>query len=155
MAVTLPREGRYSPGVSRHDWAEARRRLEAEPNEWVLPVDDEVSNGSVSWLRARGPRVLSDIRREVEYRLRETHTADGANTVVGTLYARYTPGQAAPPYVRVSLNDEQVREIREAYANGGVTQIVLADKYEVSNSTINAIVRGVTHRDAGGPVTTA
>lgn len=153
MAVTLPREGRYSPGVARHDWAEARRRLEAEPGEWVLPLDDEVSNSSVSWLRARGPRALSDIRREVEYRLRNTRTPEGTSTAVGTLYARYTPGEPAPAYVRVHLTDDQVREIREMYAAGDVTQYDLADKFDVSNSTINSIVRGITHRDAGGPVT--
>lgn len=152
MAVVLPREGRYLPNTTRYDWSEMRRRLEAEPGEWVLPLEAEVSNGTVSWLRKRGPILLADINHEIEYRLRGTHLAGNSSTVVGTLYARWTPGQTAPPYVRGDLTPEQVVAIREEYAAGGISQQALGDKHGVGTATINRIVRGLSYTTIGGPI---
>jgi hypothetical protein len=152
MAVALPREGRYRLGTARHDWNEAHRRLMAEPGEWVLPIDGEVSNGTVSWLRARGPLVLAEIRENVEYRIRATHPAEGSSTTLGTLYARYTPGEPVAPYIRGPLTPEQVIAAREEYATGDITQQALADKFGTSASTMNALVRGLSYRHVGGPI---
>jgi len=42
------------------------------------------------------------------------------------------------------LTDELVREIRDRYAAGGVTQKALAEDYGVVKSTVGMIVRGET-----------
>lgn len=151
MAVVLPRAGRYNPKVLLHDWDEARRRLEAEPGEWVLPLDNAVSSGTVSWLRREGPVPLRDIHTEVEWRLRESRLVEGTTTLVGTLYARYTPGQKAAKYPPGMLTDEQVREARERYAAGGVSQYALSRDFGISLAGMNNILRGATRMAAGGP----
>lgn len=152
MAVTLPREGRYQPRSNQFDWEEARRRLEAEPNEWVLPLDKQITNGSVSWLRRTGPIALRDIHDEIEFRMRDSKPTGTGSRAIGTLYARWTPGQKAPEYRAGLLSDEEVRAMREAYATGEVTQSALAEKYGMSNGGINTILHGRSRLAAGGPI---
>jgi hypothetical protein len=152
MAVDLPRDGRYMPAALRHDWAKMRERLVAEPGEWVIALDREVSNGSVSWLRRTGPLALREIKDEIEYRLRDTHALEGVTTRVGTLYAKWTPGQTAEPYKAGVLTDDQVVEVREAYAAGGVSQQTLAEKYGMSLSGMNSLLHGKVRVAAGGPL---
>jgi len=50
------------------------------------------------------------------------------------------------------LNTGQVLAIREAYAEGDVTQAELAREYEVSQMTVSQIVRGQSYMDVGGPI---
>lgn len=151
MAVTLPREGRYKPRSAQ--WEEARRRLEAEPGEWVMPLDERITKGSASWLRRSGPIALRDIREEVEYRLRETRVVDG-KSASGVLYARYTPGVKAPAYKSGLLSDEEVRAAREEYAAGEISQQSLAEKYGMSLTGMNGILNGHYRVSAGGPLGT-
>ncbi len=60
---------------------------------------------------------------------------------------------------RRSLTPDQVREMREAYAAGEMTQCQLAEKYGVVQNHVSNIVRGRDQRggsyylDAGGPLT--
>lgn len=153
MAVTLPRDGRYKPKVRRHDWDEVRARLEAEPGEWVKPLDDAmISSGSVSWLRRGGPLALQDIAPEIEYRLRHTVNSHLGSQAEGILYARWTPGEAAPPAYPGKMTNDQVREAREEYAAGGISQADLAAKYGMGLSGMNSVLRGHTRVDAGGPI---
>lgn len=152
MAVSLPREGRYLPRAMVNDWEEARRRLEAEPGEWVLPLDGQVSSGIVSWLRRSGPIALADIREEVEYRLRDSTQLTKPRSRVGTLYARYTPGETAPEYVSGVMTDEQVVQARQAYATGEVTQRALAEQYGISPVGMHMILTGKSRLSAGGPI---
>jgi len=49
------------------------------------------------------------------------------------------------------LTNNQVSEIRETYAIGGVTQKQIAAKYGVSRSAISLIVRGDRRKVQGGP----
>jgi hypothetical protein len=154
MAVTLPREGRYLPRETSYDWAEARRRLEAEPGEWVLPLDAPISSGAVGWVRRTGPVALRDIREEVEYRLRETVLNESGTVRSGTLYARWTPGQKAPEYQSGSMTDAEVLAAREAYAAGDVSQAALAEKYGVSGVGMHMILIGRSRADVGGPLHT-
>lgn len=50
------------------------------------------------------------------------------------------------------LTDEQVVEIREAYARGGVTQVDLAEGYGVTQGLISGIVNGRRWPHVDGPV---
>ena len=50
------------------------------------------------------------------------------------------------------LNNEQVRQIREAYAKGAL-QKDLGKQYGLRQTTISKVVCGETHIDAGGPIT--
>jgi len=48
------------------------------------------------------------------------------------------------------LTDRQVKEIREQYARGGITQKQLGNKYGVTFQTISKIVRGERRKTQGG-----
>jgi len=48
---------------------------------------------------------------------------------------------------RAILDRKQVEEIRARYAEGGVSQFVLAAEYHVAQTTISAIVRGIVWKD--------
>jgi transcriptional regulator with XRE-family HTH domain len=52
-----------------------------------------------------------------------------------------------------TLSDESIREMRERYAAGGLSQNDLAKKYGLKQSSINSIILGKTRTDAGGPIT--
>jgi excisionase family DNA binding protein len=56
----------------------------------------------------------------------------------------------SPPTVK--LSDEQVRDIRKAFAHGDMSQVGLAEAYGVSRSLVSLLVRGKRRRDAGGPI---
>lgn len=43
------------------------------------------------------------------------------------------------------LTEEQVNQIREIYAQGGISQHRLAEQFDVTQSTISRLIRGVTH----------
>ncbi len=52
------------------------------------------------------------------------------------------------------LTANEVVEIRTKYAGAGQpTYTELAQEYGKSTSTIASVVRGLTYRDAGGPIT--
>jgi hypothetical protein len=53
---------------------------------------------------------------------------------------------------RAVLSADDVREMREAYAQGGATQRELAEQYGIDGSSISDIVRGETWQDAPGPL---
>jgi hypothetical protein len=142
-----PPNGRYRPRTHKYDWEEVRTRLTEHPAEWVLLLD-EVSKSAVPWLRKEGPVVLADIRREIEYVLRDTR-ADGER-LVGTLYGRYTPGTPAPPAGAPVLTDEQVRDIREQVA-GGRSRRSIALELGVHPTYVGRLVTGKSRPSAGGP----
>ena len=50
------------------------------------------------------------------------------------------------------LTNQQIREIRERYAHGGVTQKELGLEYNVAFQTISQIVRGERRQNQSGPV---
>ena len=50
------------------------------------------------------------------------------------------------------LNDDQVTQIRAAYAKGA-RQVDLAKRFGVRQTTISSVVTGVLHRKAPGPIT--
>lgn len=50
------------------------------------------------------------------------------------------------------LTNEQAREMRELYKQGGVTTRSLAKAFAVSSPVVSAILRGDTYKDAGGPL---
>lgn len=54
-----------------------------------------------------------------------------------------------------TASDLAVREAREAYAQGFMTQAELAALFGVAQTAIGAWVRGEVRRDAGGPITVA
>lgn len=66
-------------------------------------------------------------------------------------------GRLKPPkgetHWSTDLTVEDVVRIREAYAQGNVTQYELADKYNVTVGAINCMVLGLTWKDVGGPRT--
>lgn len=57
-----------------------------------------------------------------------------------------------PPARRKPLSDELVLELREAYAAGGVTDLDLALKYEVSRKTVSDVISGRNYQHVGGPI---
>jgi excisionase family DNA binding protein len=57
-----------------------------------------------------------------------------------------------PPPPTTKLGDEQVREIREAFAHGDRSQAELAEAYGVSRSLVSLLVRGKRRQGAGGPI---
>lgn len=63
---------------------------------------------------------------------------------------RNLPGPRRHKYL---LTDDQVRELREEYAAGGVTHKELAARYAVTKATIQNIASGTTRKSAGGPIT--
>lgn len=50
------------------------------------------------------------------------------------------------------LSDEQVVEIRELYAAGGINVLELALRYNVVRGTITHLLSGRSYRDVGGPI---
>lgn len=50
---------------------------------------------------------------------------------------------------RAKLSDDQVAEIRERYAVGGISQTALAREYGVNQTNISSIVRGDTYKVIG------
>ncbi|MGW2863339.1 hypothetical protein [Streptomyces sp. NPDC001205] len=50
------------------------------------------------------------------------------------------------------LTDEDVREMREAYAQGGITDLELSMQYGVTSHAAQQALSGRTHREAGGPI---
>ena len=53
---------------------------------------------------------------------------------------------------RLRLTDDEVVQIRKAYAKGDADQKGLAEKYGVPPQRISRIVRGKTRLNAGGPI---
>ena len=51
------------------------------------------------------------------------------------------------------LNEKEVIEIRNIYANKQLNMQELADKYGVSYQMISFTIRGVYHKEIGGPIT--
>jgi hypothetical protein len=47
---------------------------------------------------------------------------------------------------KTHLTESQVREIRELYAAGGISQITIGSKYGIRQTSVSAIVRGQTWR---------
>lgn len=62
---------------------------------------------------------------------------------------RAVSGVAHP---RAKITQQQAREMREAYAAGGSTVRGLAARYKLRNSAVEAVLKGRTWRDAGGPI---
>ena len=62
----------------------------------------------------------------------------------------YTKGRKTPPkgdqHVNAKLSSTQVAEIRETYVARKATQVQLAARYGVTQTTISLVVRGETYR---------
>ncbi|MGW1870962.1 hypothetical protein ACWCPS_36155 [Streptomyces mauvecolor] len=56
------------------------------------------------------------------------------------------------PHEGQVLTDDDVREMREQYAQGGVTDLELSMQYGVTSHTAQQALSGRTHRAAGGPI---
>lgn len=54
--------------------------------------------------------------------------------------------------LRQKMSPEQVIEIRERYAAGGITHQALADEYNISAGHISRITQGKMWADVGGPI---
>jgi HNH endonuclease len=54
---------------------------------------------------------------------------------------------------KAKLSNSQVLEMRETYAIGGVSQKELAEKYDVPQTNVSAIVTGRAWQHVGGPIT--
>ena len=76
-------------------------------------------------------------------RLRKSYTRAG----------REMPAVLRPGRVSI-FTDEQVVEIRERYAAGGITILELSMAYGVAAQTVGHVLTGRTHRAAGGPIGT-
>lgn len=148
--MNLPPNGRSHPRQRRYNWDAARRRLEANPGEWVQIVDERVSRSTVPWCRDSGPLALAEIREETDYRLRATEP-DGT----GILWARWVPGEKVERRrLRSALDEQIVRTMRERFAAGEVTREGLSTEYGLARSTVGYLLRGTTWPDAGGPLVT-
>lgn len=55
-------------------------------------------------------------------------------------------------HAAAKLTDEQIVEIRETYARGGVTQVDLAEAFGVAQSLISGIVNGHRWPHVDGPI---
>ena len=62
---------------------------------------------------------------------------------------RYQKGSDRPA---AKLTDEQIVEIREAYARGGCTQTDLAESYGITQGLVSLIVNGKRWQHVGGPI---
>lgn len=62
-------------------------------------------------------------------------------------------GPIHKPRPHEGLSDEQVRELREMYAAGGVTHKQAAAAFGIPEGTACGIINGATRLDAGGPIT--
>ena len=62
--------------------------------------------------------------------------------------------QHAPVIQESDLTPEIVREIREAYASGGIRQEDIARRFGIKRSMVGRVCRGEMMRDAGGPIVT-
>lgn len=51
-----------------------------------------------------------------------------------------------------AFDPEEVRELRERYERGGITDVELAMGCGVTRKTMSALLSGETYRDAGGPI---
>lgn len=52
-----------------------------------------------------------------------------------------------------TLSDAAIKEMRERYAGGGLSQNDLSREYGITQAAINSIILGKTRSDAGGPIT--
>jgi excisionase family DNA binding protein len=65
-------------------------------------------------------------------------------------YWQHVGGPLTDPPPTTKLGDEQVREIREAFAHGDRSQVELAEAYGVSRSLVSLLVRGKRRQEVGG-----
>lgn len=49
------------------------------------------------------------------------------------------------------INNDDVRKMRERYANSDVTYTELSDEYDISMGAVSRMIRGESYKDAGGP----
>lgn len=54
--------------------------------------------------------------------------------------------------VHRQFTNEQVVEMRELYARGGITDLQIAMKYGVARNAVSHVLSGRNYRDAGGPI---
>lgn len=82
--------------------------------------------------------------------------AKSTENFVNRMKKRYTRHGRAwvpmPRATRVEFTPEQVVEIRESYAAGGVTDLELGMRWGVPRQTMSALLSGVSYQDAGGPI---
>ncbi|MFC9497698.1 hypothetical protein [Streptomyces sp. NPDC056982] len=57
-----------------------------------------------------------------------------------------------PKASQPEFTDEQVRQIRERYAQGGLTDLALSLTWNVSRKTMSSLLTGDSYRSAGGPI---
>lgn len=78
-------------------------------------------------------------------------------TFVSRLRKRYVEqGRPFPemkhPSRGMGLSNEQVTQMRELYAAGGITDLEIAMRYGMPRKTVSGLLSGTTYRDAGGPI---
>ncbi len=80
------------------------------------------------------------------------HSAVSA-CVTGKTYADAGgPITGRSTHLRRHLTNRQAKMIREDYAEGGSTQMDIADRFGVSQYTVSSVLLGKTYADAGGPI---
>lgn len=62
------------------------------------------------------------------------------------------PGPTEPARPRTQMTDPLARELREAYAAGGVSIAKLARRYGFGQELISKVLKGQTWKNAGGPL---
>lgn len=108
-------------------------------------------------IRARGRADHCELResagcKSITYEWAHTHDTDPGDpqnyrSLCKTCHQGYDK-QTGADHARARLTDEQVGEIRERYAAGGVSQQALADEYGVDQTTISRVVLEQTYRQS-------
>ncbi|MEU0624923.1 hypothetical protein ABZ329_29200 [Streptomyces rubiginosohelvolus] len=93
---------------------------------------------------------------ELDRRQKVTRGVNG-NRVHRMRKAYQRSGREVPPVLvagdkQAEFSDEQVVEIRERYAAGGVTDLELSLMYGRSRKTMSALLSGASYQQAGGPI---
>jgi plasmid maintenance system antidote protein VapI len=141
---------------------EADRETEAVPQEAEKELIAAYLQGE--WVKLtdeqRLAAIAEGVRRGMSYLDIDRAQSQASNTTaqfVSRTRKRYRrqnlpfPKALSKPN-RLTLSDEQVIEIREAYAAGGVRDMDLAIKYGVSRNVISHLVSGRNYRHVGGPL---
>lgn len=138
-------------GIERHlERAERRAtRIAARQQEREVAARDREAR--------RAARIAASLRSQVEHAIavtlaRESRQRDRDQRRVAreSAYRQKWPRRKAD--VPRKLTDDEARAIREAYATGEPSMLVLGKHYGVSATHILLIVTGMVYKSAGGPI---
>jgi hypothetical protein len=143
MSAGQPEEEHFTEGEEGEEAELIRRFLAGEPVELTrevrLAAIVEGTWRDMSYLqidRVRG--VPKDTTSQFVSRARKRYTRDG----------KTFPAMKG----RMLFTDQQVVEMRELYATGGVTDLEIAMKYGAPRNTVSHALSGRSYRNAGGPI---